>query len=71
MRQSSVAPAGRPSSQSGFPLLELLLVSAPLVVVTGATLAFLEVATRSPSRDPAYGHQITATQSAVAPIRTA
>jgi type II secretory pathway pseudopilin PulG len=53
-------------NETGTTLIELLVVSSLLVVIVGATMAFLEFGTRTQQRDQAFGQEITATQAALA-----
>jgi prepilin-type N-terminal cleavage/methylation domain-containing protein len=54
------------ATEEGFTLVELLVAIAIFIVITSATLAVLDVAARSQSRDQAYAQEITGTQTALA-----
>jgi Tfp pilus assembly protein PilW len=53
-------------SECGATLIELLIVSAMLIIVVGATLDLFQVASNAQSRDQNYAEEVTSTQTALA-----
>ncbi|GAC1438152.1 MAG: hypothetical protein NVSMB51_13540 [Solirubrobacteraceae bacterium] len=52
--------------EGGFMLIELLVVTAVLIVVVGATLALLDTGTRAENRDQEYAAEVAAAQVGLA-----
>lgn len=63
-RGRSACPS--PRAEDGFGLVELLVVIVMMVIIVGATLATIEAATRTETRDQNYAQEVTNSQTALA-----